>query len=166
MNALHTWLYFDLDDAENLPNVINNTIHWTFIAPGPTQRDGCAELVTSLVVAAVNAKHGYEVLYTGAEGLRLHASHENLFGELPFRLTEACLLRFPDGTNSLLLGRLQRGLIDIYFIFKYLNNNRSVRPEYLMLFFYFGPGLLAFRPVWYQQEWDSIHTKPVKGNLK
>jgi hypothetical protein len=75
------------------------------------------------------------------------------WGDLGFRLAEACLQRHLGQTNYFLLRLLNDGVFRPYVLYKYVRNQGALRPLNTALLLYFARELKAFRESWFEGEW-------------
>jgi hypothetical protein len=160
LKSLQQWVFEELKIAEHVPEVIDKISRCALVQPGAIQRDGVAEVVNALVTAAAIESRSYDSLLLVVEGLVARAAPNNLWGQLGFRICEASLCHFPLQTLYFLLCLIERGIVDIYVIFKYLKNNGVFFPELIAIYYYFSPELRALKPEWFATTWAVLHSPP------
>jgi hypothetical protein len=157
LDAARSWIVRDLGNSEMRAEVVKKLIKWDWIK---TEPDHCARLcaLVTWLCSVIGAFENFGSIYAFLESLTAHIAPDSLLSDLPVELAERCLSRYPVKTNYFVLGLLERGFIDVDFIFTFLRDSMSPRLELVGIFLYFGPELIAFRPAWYRDVWKFFHT--------
>ena len=125
------------------------------------REDGIAEIVNAVAAAAAVEMKSYEALW---------ALVANLCGEklenFGFRVVVACLERYIAHTMYFVLGLINRGVVTICPVFRFLKRMGPFKPGHLAAFFYFGPELMEYKREWYEEMWKTVHTSMTFGALR
>jgi hypothetical protein len=163
---LESLIFQELDDPS--PNIVGSIVgqvitHDLLSPSGADCGDAVAE-VANLVAAAAAIQplsYGNLAALVGALPAAGAAQGAPAWAQFPFRVVNACLLRFPAHTHLFLLQLLEAGTIDlheIYHYLKYRHSDQNLRTT--ATFLYFLPELAAAEPrkwrAWAADEWKQL----------
>ena len=117
------------------------------------REDGLAELVNAIAAAAAVEKKSYEPLWELVVNL-CGRKLEN-FG---FKVVVACLEKYIQQTMYFILGLINREVVTICPVFRFLKRMGPFRPGHLSALLYFGPELIEYKREWYEEMWKLVHS--------